>query len=119
MNVKSLADAQVRRMTVRDNRGVHDDLTYDAAGATRVHELTWTWGPPGYRRYQSTTLIGQGRQLWEHASAEVLAWGVKTQSGFSVQLGSNDDLRVAPGQDRVLAAHLGPCTLSEISDRAR
>ncbi len=102
-----------RWVTVIHNRGVHDDLSYDAPGATRVHELTWTSGPPGYRWYQSTTLLGHGRQLWEHASAEVLVWGVKTHSGFSVVLGSNDDLRVASGQDRVLSARLGPCALRE------
>ena len=81
-------------------RGVDDDLSYDAAGGTRVDEPTWTSAPPGYRRYESTTLLGHGQQLWEDASAEVLTWGVKTRSGFSVVAGSNDDLRVVPGQER-------------------
>ncbi|HYO86257.1 MAG TPA: DUF1990 domain-containing protein [Dermatophilaceae bacterium] len=92
---------------------MYDDLSYDAAGGTRVSELTWASSPPGYRRYESTTLVGQGEQVWDEASAAVLTWGIKTRSGFSVMVGSNDELRVVPGQDRVLAARVGPCTLRE------
>ena len=67
-----------RWVTVIHNRGVHDDLSYDAPGATRVHELTWTSGPPGYRWYQSTTLLGHGQQLWADASSEVLTSGASS-----------------------------------------
>ena len=90
-----------------------DDLSYDAAGETRVGEQAWVSAPPGYRRYERATLLGHGPQLWEDASAGLMTWGVKTRSGFSVMLGSNDDLRVVPGQDRVLVARLGPCALRE------
>jgi uncharacterized protein (UPF0548 family) len=51
-----------------------EDLSYDAEGGTRVDEPTWTSAPPGYRRYESATLLGHGQQLWEDASAEVLTW---------------------------------------------
>lgn len=103
----------MRCKSVGHTRGVHEDLNYDAAGATQVSELTWASAPPGYRRYEGSTLLGQGQQLWDDASAAVLTWGVKTRSGFSVEMGSNDELRVLPGQDRVLTARLGPCSLRE------
>ncbi|QKE86123.1 DUF1990 domain-containing protein [Arthrobacter sp. NEB 688] len=88
-------------------------MSYDAPGATHVDELTWASAPPGYRRHEGSSLLGHGEDLWDQASSAVLQWGVKTRSGFEVSLGSPDGLRVAPGQDRVLVARLGPWTLRE------
>lgn len=44
----------------------------------------WGGTPAGFRRWESSTLVGAGDAFWERASREVLTWGVKTRSGFSV-----------------------------------
>ncbi|MEV6270877.1 DUF1990 domain-containing protein [Kribbella sp. NPDC051936] len=63
---------------------------------------------PGYER---TVRLGHGSPLWTFASTEVLRWGVKTRSGFSVESAVVD--RVAPGDRYWLVAHLGPFRVRE------
>src|SRR4051794_29967916 len=84
------------------------ELSYDAAGSTRVADADWGAGPAGYRRYEQTARIGHGEEVWLAVSSTVLNWGVKTRSGFKVAAESGENLRVSVGQDRVLIASLGP-----------
>ncbi|QIM20778.1 DUF1990 domain-containing protein [Phycicoccus sp. HDW14] len=102
-----------RRRGLGETGDVTEYLSYDAPGATRVGELTWASTPTGYRRYEGSSLLGHGQEVWDRASSAVLMWGVKTRSGFDVSLGPDSELRVAPGQDRVLVARLGPWLLRE------
>lgn len=44
----------------------------------------WPPGGDGFRRSEVSALIGVGEQVWDHAAAQVLRWGVKTASGFTV-----------------------------------
>jgi uncharacterized protein (UPF0548 family) len=89
------------------------DLNYAQVGATRVADAVWETGPAGYRRFERTTRIGDGEAQWEAATSAVLRWAVKTRSGFAVEAGPGDDLRVREGQDYVLVASLGPFGLRE------
>lgn len=74
-------------------------LTDGEAGTT----LT---GGAGFER---TVRIGSGEAHWVFAAAEILRWGVKTRSGFSV-----DGARtVVLGQRYWLLATLGPLRLRE------
>jgi uncharacterized protein (UPF0548 family) len=56
-------------------------LTYNARGATVAGDAI---AAMGYRRYAKSVHIGDGVARWEFASAEVMRWGVKTRSGFTV-----------------------------------
>lgn len=38
----------------------------------------------GYRRSEVSALVGHGAACWERVTQDVLRWGVKTASGFSV-----------------------------------
>lgn len=89
------------------------DLSYAAVGATRVEDADWQARPAGFRSFEATTRIGHGDEHWQAVAAAVLRWGVKTRSGFSVQAGPAEDLRVRQGQDRTLVARLGPFGLRE------
>jgi uncharacterized protein (UPF0548 family) len=92
---------------------VTGDLSYTAAGATRVADPVWAATPAGYRRFEGRYRLGHGLAQWEAASSAVLSWAVKTRSGFTVDLAPGEDLRVREGQDRTLVAELGPVRLRE------
>jgi uncharacterized protein (UPF0548 family) len=112
-------------------------VTGDAAGVT----LTGSWGSrgpgggsnggsnsgsgadrqtgsAGYRAYERTKFVGNGAEVWDFASAEVLRWGVKTRSGFSVEacglsaMGADRPVVVA-GDRYWLVARLGPLRVRE------
>lgn len=91
------------------------DLTYDHVGATRPADAEWppAAAPVGFRRHESTVLIGQDDDgddaVWRAASAAVLAWGVKTRSGFTVHPPSGPG-GVREGEELWLHAALGPRT---------
>ncbi|MGA7147171.1 MAG: DUF1990 domain-containing protein [Microbacterium sp.] len=51
---------------------------------TRPADAVWTEPDHGYRRWEKSAVLGTGDALWEWATIEVLRWGVKTRSGFSV-----------------------------------
>jgi uncharacterized protein (UPF0548 family) len=82
---------------------------YDAIGATRPEDEHWTLRPAGYRRFERTVLLGQGPALWASASEALLAWEVKTRSGFTV----SPDGRVRVDQRYWLVAHVGPVRVRE------
>ncbi|TQM33768.1 DUF1990 family protein [Microbacterium kyungheense] len=74
-----------------------------AAGTTQTHpaDAVWREAVPGYRRWEKTTTLGSGGEVWGWATAEVLRWGVKTRSGFSVTPATT----VATGIRPVILAH--------------
>lgn len=63
-----------------------------------------TWGPtdPAYRRSEVSAVIGHGTQVWERATRQVLRWGVKMASGFSV----NTEGAVTPGEQVTVTARV-------------
>ncbi|KRB79555.1 hypothetical protein ASE01_22740 [Nocardioides sp. Root190] len=90
-------------------------LSYDAVTQTQIHERTWDRRPDGYRRFESSVVIGRGDAAWASA-ADVLQWGVKTRSGFDVRpsaASASDDLHVVPDRDYTLVARIGPVRLQE------
>jgi uncharacterized protein (UPF0548 family) len=44
----------------------------------------WPTFDAGYRRSEVSAVVGRGDECWERATGQVLLWGVKTASGFSV-----------------------------------
>ena len=57
-----------------------------AEGESLTHpgDPVWREAGRGFRRWQKTIVLGRGDDVWRWAAAEVLRWGVKTRSGFSV-----------------------------------
>lgn len=88
-------------------------LSYDAVGATNPADEERTEQPPGFRRYERTLLLGQGRDLWNEAASALMSWGVKTLSGFRVESLPAGTPGAQAGTDYVLTAALGPFTLRE------
>ncbi|RKS71530.1 uncharacterized protein (UPF0548 family) [Motilibacter peucedani] len=54
-------------------------------GATAPADANWGAYPRGYRRFERSVLVGRGSDSWERASSLLIAWGVKTRSGFAVE----------------------------------
>lgn len=69
--------------------------------STRPADAQWRDAPPGYRRWERSTVLGTGDAVWEWASTEVLRWGVKTRSGFAV----TPLERVRAGERPTILAH--------------
>jgi len=67
----------------------------------------------GFRSYERTVWLGQGRDLWDAASSIILAWGIKTRSGFKVESVPSGTTSARVGVDYRLTAALGPFTLRE------
>jgi uncharacterized protein (UPF0548 family) len=88
-------------------------LSYPAPGSTDPQSERWTARPAGFRAFDRTVRIGQGETEWRAAADAVLAWGVKTRSGFSVEPGSRSGRRVDEGASYWLVAALGPFTVRE------
>jgi uncharacterized protein (UPF0548 family) len=86
-------------------------VTYQSVGATRSADAEWT-PPAGFRAFEQTARIGHGQAHWEAASSAVLAWGVKTRSGFHVEPPMVSG-RVLVGDDAWLIARLGPVRVRE------
>lgn len=60
------------------------NLSYSVVGGTAP--ATEKWLPPdGWRAHERTVPIGSGTELWNEVSSAVLAWGIKTRSGFAVE----------------------------------
>jgi uncharacterized protein (UPF0548 family) len=89
------------------------DLNYESVGATRPIEQTWADESSGFLRYERRVLIGYGSGRWETVADEVLDWGVKTRSGFTVRSVTGDNPRAQDGEDYLLTARIGPFTLHE------
>jgi uncharacterized protein (UPF0548 family) len=92
---------------------VTGNLNYAVVGATHPDELAWSGEPPGYRRYERTVRIGQGSTQWETVRSDVLAWAVKTRSGFTVRSLAGESTRARLDTDYILTAALGPFSLRE------
>ena len=59
--------------------------------------------------YEHTSYVGSGDPCWTYATTELVRWGIKTRSGFSVE----GDPKVVEGRRYWLTAHLGPFRLRE------
>ncbi len=68
---------------------------------THPADRVWAEGSHGYRRWEKSTVLGAGDAVWEWAGRELLRWGVKTRSGFSV----TPEESVTPGSRPVVMAH--------------
>lgn len=97
---------KVTRTTSLSERG----RTYSADGGTDPAQERWTAGPPAYRRFETTVRIGAGEQCWATAGPAVLAWQVKTRSGFVVS-GPPDP--VVAGRRCWVRMRVGPVTVAE------
>lgn len=85
------------------------DLSYDCAGGTEPAKASWTTTAPGFRRHESTVLLGFGDAVWAHAGDEVLSWGIKRRSGFRVTPATS----VTEGSVYRITAGYGPFTVHE------
>lgn len=88
-------------------------LNYTAVGATRIAVPVWAPDAPGFRAYERTVRIGSGDATWRTAAADVLAWEVKTRSGFEVNPASGGDIAVRVGAAYALVARIGPLAVRE------
>ncbi|WP_342800511.1 DUF1990 domain-containing protein [Nocardia sp. No.11] len=84
-------------------------LTYHPAGATCPAEHSWTAELPGFRRFETSVVIGHGDRAWTAATETILRWGVKRRSGFRVA----PDTPVATGADYRITAGIGPLRVHE------
>lgn len=75
----------------------------DAAGEALTHpgDPVWREEGRGFRRWEKTTVLGAGEDVWRWAATEVLRWGVKTRSGFSV----TPDTQATRGSRPIILAH--------------
>jgi uncharacterized protein (UPF0548 family) len=93
-------------------------LTDDGAGVTLTGGDQQV-GSAGFHGYERTVFLGNGSSRWAFASTEVLRWGVKTRSGFSVESGGLSTSGAGFGHPVVagdrywLVAHLGPLRIRE------
>lgn len=71
--------------------------------------VEWTPVRGAYRAWEGSTLVGTGARDWERAAREVLHWGVKTSSGFSVDAPH----RVFVGQRRTIIARIAGVRIPE------
>jgi uncharacterized protein (UPF0548 family) len=83
-------------------------LSYPAIGATG--DDAFPHGvPAGFRATTRSARIGDGDARWEFARREVMAWGVKTRSGFRVR--ANGAMRA--GDDATLLLGWGRLSVRE------
>ncbi|MBC7300808.1 MAG: DUF1990 domain-containing protein [Nocardia sp.] len=87
----------------------HKELTYGPVGATSPADDTWTGEYPGFRRFETSVVIGHGEQTWTAASKAVLRWGVKRRSGFRVA----PDMPVVSDVEYRISAGWGPFSVHE------
>lgn len=73
-----------------------------AGPMTRTHPAEEVWTDPGrgFQRWETSVVIGTRAEVWEWATTQVLRWGVKTRSGFSVEPAA----KVARGDCPVITA---------------
>ncbi|MFC6013061.1 DUF1990 family protein [Nocardia lasii] len=84
-------------------------LTYRPAGATSPAEDAWPTEFPGFRRFETTVVIGHGERAWAAATDAVPRWGIKRRSGFRV----SSDEPVSPGAEYRICAGRGPLSVHE------
>lgn len=51
---------------------------------TAPASASWDASPPAFRRWEKSTVLGHGDEVWAWAATELMRWGVKTRSGFTV-----------------------------------
>jgi uncharacterized protein (UPF0548 family) len=68
---------------------------------TRPADRQWRAPSAGFRRWEKSAELGRGDDVWRWAIREVLRWGIKTRSGFTVTPGE----RVAAGDRPIIMAH--------------
>ncbi|KAF2412043.1 DUF1990 domain-containing protein [Microbacterium sp. B35-04] len=68
---------------------------------TRPADRQWRAQSAGFRRWEKSAELGRGDDVWRWAIREVMQWGVKTRSGFTVTPGE----RAAAGDRPVIMAH--------------
>lgn len=75
----------------------------DREDASMTHPAEADWAPQrgDHRRWETSTVLGTGSEVWEWARSEVLRWGLKTRSGFDV----SPESPVAEGDRPVIMAH--------------
>lgn len=89
------------------------DLNYSTVGATEIGAPVWSEAPSGFRAHERSAVIGHGESTWHAARAAVMAWGVKTRSGFEVHAADGSGSDVREGADYTLVARLGPLRIRE------
>ncbi|WP_040810306.1 DUF1990 family protein [Nocardia concava] len=104
------------------------DFTYGPVGATNPADPNWAARVPGFRRFETTTILSDGRptngdrttsgdrmtsSIWNRATEELLTWGIKRRSGFRVAPLDTPDLRVSPGANFRITAAMGPIAIHE------
>jgi uncharacterized protein (UPF0548 family) len=74
---------------------------------TRPADPQWRGPDGGFRRWERSAELGRGDEAWRWASREVLRWGIKTRSGFTVAPGDSVSVgdRVTAGDRPVIMAH--------------
>ncbi|MFD6400047.1 DUF1990 family protein [Nocardia sp. NPDC060249] len=86
-----------------------EGLTYTPAGATSPADDLWTGEFPGFRRFDTTVVIGHGEPVWTAASEAVLRWGIKRRSGFRVA----PEVTASTGAEYRISAGWGPVSVHE------
>ena len=69
----------------------------------------WPPSDPNYRRSEVSATIGRGDASWQHATRQVLRWGVKTASGFVVR----SPAPASPGDRVTITARVFGVTIVE------
>lgn len=89
------------------------DLTYPFRGATLIDHEWRHRVPDGYRTYEKSARLGSGEEFWTETSTTLMAWGIKTRSGFDVTPTMSVNLSAARGLRFWLAARFGPWRVRE------
>lgn len=70
---------------------------------------SWSWNHGSHQGWSGTALLGAGDEVWRRVSRDVLAWKVKTRSGFTVDA----EGPVVAGQRVEVTAHFLGFTVVE------
>lgn len=87
-----------------------DDLTHREPGITTPHRATWSPDPARGTASTVSAVIGNGDACWDRVSEDLLAWAVKTRSGFAL---APSTAAPFPGQKLTIIASLGPLRVRE------
>lgn len=88
-------------------------LTYDVVGYSEPAQEHWSAAPIGYRRFERSARLGEGDSCWSRSCDAVLAWAVKTRSGFVVEPAAGAALTATAGVDYTVTARIGPLDIVE------
>ena len=87
--------------------------SYDAVGATCPDDERWSPRQDGYRAFERTVRLGTGQACWDATSSALLAWVVKTRSGFTVEPAPVAGAGVRVDERYWLVAQVGPVSVRE------